>query len=177
MTTLPAQVPGRPPAVAETPLTQQFLTLTLGNELFALPIEHIREIIEFGSLTEIPLVPPFLRGVINLRGAVVPVIDLSVRFGRERTSIAKRTCIVIVEVTQDDNQQLIGIIVDAVNEVLAVEGHQLETRPAFGARIRADFIAGILKQNEQFVIVLDIPQALSLDELAQLVGELDQPAP
>lgn len=172
---LPAQVPGRSLVAAEAPLTEQFLTLTLGQELFALPIEHIREIIEFGGLTEIPLMPPFLRGVINLRGAVVPVIDLSVRFGRQVTVIAKRTCIVIVEVEQDERMQLLGIIVDAVNEVLAVEGHQLENRPAFGAGIRADFIAGILKQNEQFVIVLDIPQVLSLDELAELVGGLDSP--
>ncbi len=176
MSNLPAHMQGRPAALVETPLTQQFLTLTLGEELFALPIEHIREIIEFGGLTEIPLMPAFLRGVINLRGAVVPVVDLAVRFGRERTAIGKRTCIVIVEVAQADSLQLLGIIVDAVNEVLAVEGHQLENRPAFGARIRADFIAGILKQNEQFVIVLDIPQVLSLDELADLVGTLDQAA-
>ena len=174
MSTLPAHIQGRAAAPVETPLTQQFLTLTLGQELFALPIEHIREIIEFGGLTEIPLMPSFLRGVINLRGAVVPVIDLAVRFGRERTPIAKRTCIVIVEVEQGESMQLLGIIVDAVNEVLAVEGHQLESRPAFGARIRADFIAGILKHNEQFVVVLDIPQVLSLDELAELVGGLEQ---
>lgn len=174
MSTLPAHLQGRSAALVETPLTQQFLTLTLGQELFALPIEHIREIIEFGGLTEIPLMPSFLRGVINLRGAVVPVIDLAVRFGRERTAIAKRTCIVIVEVEQSDGLQLLGIIVDAVNEVLAVEGHQLENRPAFGARIRADFIAGILKHHEQFVVVLDIPHVLSLDELAELVGGLEQ---
>lgn len=173
MSNLPVQSAGRRVAVEEAPLTQQFLTLTLGNELFALPIEHIREIIEFGGLTEIPLMPTFLRGVINLRGAVVPVIDLSVRFGRERTAIGKRTCIVILEVAQQDGLQLLGIIVDAVNAVLAVEPSQLENRPTFGARIRADFIAGILKQNEQFIIVLDIPQVLSLDELAELVGDLE----
>lgn len=174
MSTLPVQATGRAVVAAETPLTQQFLTLTLGDELFALPIEHIREIIEFGGLTEIPLMPSFLRGVINLRGAVVPVIDLAVRFGRERTAIAKRTCIVIVEAAQEDTVQLLGVIVDAVNAVLAVEPHQLENRPSFGTRIRADFIAGILKQDEQFVIVLDIPQALSMEELAALVGSLDQ---
>ncbi len=161
---------GRAPAVAETPLTQQFLTLTLGDELFALPIEHIREIIEFGGLTEIPLMPSFLRGVINLRGAVVPVIDLSVRFGRERTAIARRTCIVIVEVEQDGSTQLLGIIVDAVNEVLTVEPRQVEPRPAFGARIRADFIAGILNQNDKFIVILEIQQVLSVNEIADLIG-------
>lgn len=157
-------------AVQEVPLIQQFLTLTLGEELYALPIEHIREIIEFGGLTEIPMMPAFLRGVINLRGAVVPVVDLSVRFGRERTAIGRRTCIVIVEVTQDDTAQMLGIIVDAVNEVLAVEANLVETRPTFGARIRADFIAGILNRSEQFVIVLDIRQVLSVDEISELVG-------
>ncbi|UUY10667.1 chemotaxis protein CheW [Pseudomonas sp. J452] len=161
-------------ATAEAPPPRQFLTLTLGGELFALPIEHIREIIEFGGLTEIPLMPGFLRGVINLRGAVVPVVDLSVRFGRERRTIDKRTCIVILEVPQEDGLQLLGIIVDAVNAVLAVEPGQLESRPTFGARIRADFIAGILKQDEQFIIVLDVSQVLSLDELGELVGSLEQ---
>lgn len=154
----------------DTLLTQQFLTLTLGDELYALPIEHIREIIEFGGLTEIPLMPAFLRGVINLRGAVVPVVDLSVRFGRERTVIGRRTCIVIVEVEQDDTAQMLGIIVDAVNEVLAVEANQVELRPAFGARIRADFIAGIINQNERFVIVLDVRQVLSIEEISELVA-------
>ncbi|MGE8065871.1 chemotaxis protein CheW [Pseudomonas sp. NPDC089569] len=161
---------GRAPALPDTPLTQQFLTLTLGEELYALPIEHIREIIEFGGLTKIPMMPAFLRGVINLRGAVVPVIDLSIRFGHERTVIGRRTCIVIVEVVQDDEAQMLGIIVDAVNEVLAVDANQLDARPAFGARIRADFIAGILSQNERFVIVLDIRQVLSVDEIRELVG-------
>jgi purine-binding chemotaxis protein CheW len=160
----------RAPALQDTPLIQQFLTLTLGEELYALPIEHIREIIEFGGLTKIPMMPAFLRGVINLRGAVVPVVDLSVRFGRERTAIGRRTCIVIVEVTQDDTAQMLGIIVDAVNEVLAVEANLVETRPTFGARIRADFIAGILNRSEQFVIVLDIRQVLSVDEISELVG-------
>lgn len=174
MSNLPVQSPGRQLATAETPLTQQFLSLTLGDDLFALPIEHIREIIEFGGLTEIPLMPAFLRGVINLRGAVVPVIDLAVRFGRACTTIGKRTCIVIVEVEREDGLQLLGIIVDAVNAVLDVSPQQLESRPSFGARIRADFIAGILKQDEKFVIVLDIPQVLSLDELAELVGDLQQ---
>ncbi|MHC8287255.1 chemotaxis protein CheW [Pseudomonas sp. XS1P51] len=170
MSSLSLQSQSRTPAPQDAPLIQQFLTLTLGEELYALPIEHIREIIEFGYLTEIPLMPAFLRGVINLRGAVVPVIDLSLRFGRERTAIGRRTCIVIVEVVQEDEAVMLGIIVDAVNEVLAVEVNQVEARPTFGARIRADFIAGILNQNEQFVIVLDIRQVLSVDEICELVG-------
>ncbi|MBM7059111.1 purine-binding chemotaxis protein CheW [Pseudomonas sp. UL073] len=172
MTTLLAAV-NRTGIRDEKPLTQQFLTLTLGSELFALPIEHIREIIEFGGLTEIPLMPAFLRGVINLRGAVVPVVDLAVRFGRERTATGKRTCIVIVEMLQEDGPKLLGIIVDAVNEVLSIERQQLEQRPSLGSGVRAEFIAGILKLNERFVIALDILQMLSLDELDQLAGAVD----
>lgn len=170
MSSLTVQSQSRTSTSQEALLIQQFLTLTLREELYALPIEHIREIIEFGGLTEIPMMPAFLRGVINLRGAVVPVVDLSVRFGRERTAIGRRTCIVIVEVVQDDEAQMLGIIVDAVNEVLAIEANQVEARPTFGARIRADFIAGILSQNEQFMIVLDIRQVLSVEEICELVG-------
>lgn len=170
MSSLTVQSQSRTSTSQEALLIQQFLTLTLREELYALPIEHIREIIEFGGLTEIPMMPAFLRGVINLRGAVVPVVDLSVRFGRERTAISRRTCIVIVEVVQDDEAQMLGIIVDAVNEVLAIEANQVEARPTFGARIRADFIAGILSQSEQFMIVLDIRQVLSVEEICELVG-------
>ncbi|MDB6141909.1 MAG: chemotaxis signal transduction protein [Pseudomonas sp.] len=170
MSSLTTRNQGLISAQQEALLIQQFLTLTLGDELYALPIGHIREIIEFGGLTEIPLMPTFLRGVINLRGAVVPVIDLSVRFGRDRTAIGRRTCIVIVEVEQEDTAQMLGIIVDGVNEVLAVEAHQVEQRPSFGARIRADFIAGIINQNARFVIVLDIRQVLSIEEISELVA-------
>ncbi|MDQ8023232.1 MAG: chemotaxis protein CheW [Moraxellaceae bacterium] len=150
--------------------TQQYLTFTLGNELFALPISPIREIIEFPGLTEIPLTPAFLRGVINLRGAVVPVIDLSVRFGRNATGIARRTCIVIVEVNIEDNVHPIGVIVDAVSEVLEVDPTQIEQRPGFGAGLRADFVAGMLNLGGRFVVVLDVSNVLSPDELENLIS-------
>lgn len=149
---------------------RQFLSLRLGEEDYALPIEHIREIIEFGGLTPIPLMPPFLRGVINLRGAVVPVVDLAVRFGRERTEIARRTCVVIVELLQDKGVQVLGIMVDAVNAVLDVRACDVEPTPPFGARLRAEFVAGILRQGEGFVIIPDINQVLALEELSELTG-------
>jgi purine-binding chemotaxis protein CheW len=173
MSNLPAQIPGRAVAV-DTPLTQQFLTLTLGEELLPCLSNTSVKSSSLG-LTEIPLMPPLFR-VVTTWWRSGTGGDLAVRFGRERTAIAKRTCIVIVEVEQDEGVQLLGIIVDAVNAVLAVEPSQLEARPTFGARIRTDFIAGILKHGEQFVIVLDIPQVLSLEELAGLVGTLDQAA-
>ncbi|OWY29452.1 chemotaxis protein CheW [Herbaspirillum robiniae] len=150
--------------------SRQFLTFLVGTESFAMPIGSIREIIEFGGLTEVPLMPSFLRGVINLRGSVVPVIDLSVRFGRAPTVIAKRTCIIIMELQQDDQQLLLGVMVDAVSAVLSLETDRIEPRPSFGAGIRADFIEGMININERFVVVLDVPRVLSVDELASLLG-------
>jgi purine-binding chemotaxis protein CheW len=159
----PAGMPPPEPSV-------QYLTFTLGAELFALPIAPIREIIEFQGLTEIPLTPAFLRGVINLRGAVVPVIDLSVRFGRAATEIGRRTCVVIVEVGLEDGVHPLGMIVDAVNEVLEVEPGRIEAKPGFGAGLRADFVAGMLNLGGRFVVTLDIESVLSSAELEQLVG-------
>ncbi len=159
-------------ALAAQPVVQgrQYLTFKVGSELFAIPIENIREIIEFNGLTEIPMMPNFLRGVINLRGAVVPVIDLSARFGRSPTEISRRTCIVILEVMQDEHLLALGVMVDAVNEVLTVEPHQMEARPSFGAKVRAEFIEGMISLGERFVIALDIQQVLAVTELASLIG-------
>lgn len=154
--------------------TRQFLTFALGSETFAIPIENIREIIEFNSITEVPLMPGFLRGVINLRGAVVPVIDLSARFGRSATVVTRRTCIVILEVEQDVTMLALGIMVDAVNEVLSVEQNQIETRPSFGAKVRSEFIEGMISVGDHFVIALDIRQVLAVDEMAALIGISDQ---
>jgi purine-binding chemotaxis protein CheW len=165
--TLAAPAANRPTAEAER--VSQYLTFTLGHDLFAIAIQHIKEIIEFGGLTEIPMMPPFLRGVLNLRGAMVPVIDLTERFTHERTTIGKRTCVVILELENEQAVQLMGILVDSVNEVLAVEQHAIEARPSFGARIRSDFIEGMINLNGHFVIALDIEQVLSLDELTQMI--------
>ena len=115
--------------------------------------------------------PDFIRGVINLRGAVVPVIDLNARFGKQPTQVARRTCIVIIDVeTSEDEKQDVGVIVDAVNEVLEIPAAEVEPAPSFGANIRADFISGMGKVNERFVIILDVNHVLSLDEMAALAG-------
>ncbi len=112
--------------------------------------------------------PAFVRGVINLRGAVVPVMDLQARFGRPSSQVTKRTCIVIVEIEGGDERQVIGVVVDAVNEVLDIASADIEPPPAFGARIRSDFIHGMGKVKGKFVILLDVDQVLSLDELGAL---------
>jgi purine-binding chemotaxis protein CheW len=148
----------------------QYLTFALGSEMFAVGILNVKEIIEYGNLTEIPMMPAFIRGVINLRGSVVPVIDLSARFGGSQTEVGRRTCIVIAEVEDDEAKHDIGIMVDAVSEVLDIPGSEIEPPPAFGAKIRADFIFGMGKVAGKFVIILNINKVLSVEEIALLTG-------
>ena len=150
------------------PEIRQYLTFTLAGEHFAVSTLSVKEIIEYGQLTGVPMMPPSIRGVINLRGAVVPVIDLGARFGGRRTEVGRRTCIVILEVEHSDEQQVIGVVVDAVNEVLEIAPADIEPPPAFGAHIRTDFILGMGKVSGQFVILLDIGRVLSVDELSTL---------
>jgi purine-binding chemotaxis protein CheW len=157
-----------PPAPGAEAQINQYLTFVLGAETFALGILGIKEIIEYSSLTDVPMMPPYVRGVINLRGAVVPVIDLSVRFGRATAPVTKRTCIVIIEVLANDERQVIGIVVDAVNEVIDIPASDIEPPPAFGSGIRTDFILGMGKVHNKFVIVLDANHVLAFDELANL---------
>ncbi|MFP5393531.1 MAG: chemotaxis protein CheW [Gammaproteobacteria bacterium] len=143
----------------------QYLTFTLGGEMFALGILAVKEIIEYPVLTDVPMMADCIRGVINLRGSVVTVMDLSVRFGRAATPVTKRTCIVIVEIEIADEgggeRQVIGVVVDAVNAVLEIAPGDIEPAPAFGARIQRDFIAGMGKVNGRFVILLAIGQVFA----------------
>ena len=155
---------------------QQYLTFTLGGEMFAVAILNVKEIIEYGTVTEIPMMPGFIRGVINLRGAVVPVIDLSCRFGGKSTQVARRTCIVIIELIQDDQKHDIGVMVDAVSEVLEIARAEIEPPPSFGAKIRTDFISGMGKVNGKFVIILDVARVLSVEEIAMLTQVGDNSA-
>jgi len=153
-----------------TALAGQYLTFTLGGELYALGILSSKEIIDYGNLTEVPMMPAFVRGVINLRGSVVPVVDLQARFGKGATPVAKRTGIVIVEAAGDDedSSQDLGIIVDAVNEVVEISQEDIEPAPSFGTGIRPDFISGMAKRNGRFVILLNVSKVLSVDEMAAL---------
>lgn len=151
----------------------QYLTFQLGGEMFAVGILNVKEIIEYGHLTEIPMMPAFIRGVINLRGAVVPVIDLAARFGGKTTQVARRTCIVILEVADQDLRSDIGIMVDAVSEVLEIPSTEIEPPPSFGARIRADFISGMGKVAGKFVILLNINNVLSIEEINTLTDVTD----
>lgn len=147
----------------------QYLTFVLDKETFAIGILAVKEIIEYQSLTVVPMMPPAVRGVINLRGAVVPVIDLAIRFGRTPTSVTKRTCIVIVEITAEGERIDIGVIVDAVNQVLEIPESEIAAPPPFGAKIRTDFIQGMGNVDGKFIILLDVTHVLSLDEIGALV--------
>jgi purine-binding chemotaxis protein CheW len=149
---------------------KQYLTFVLGGEIYAVGILAVKEIIEYAGLTSVPMMPEAIRGVINLRGAVVPVMDLAARFGRQASEITKRTCIIIVEVEQGGEQQVIGVMVDAVNAVLEIAAADIEPAPSFGARIRSDFIAGMGKVNGKFVILLDASQVLSVQEISALAS-------
>jgi purine-binding chemotaxis protein CheW len=146
----------------------QYLTFTLGQEQFALGILVIKEIIQYGQLTTVPLMPNFIRGVINLRGAVVPIIDLSARLGRGVAPLGRRTCIIIIEIEYDHEALDIGVMVDAVSAVIDINTNQIEAAPGFGASVRIDFIAGMSKVNDQFIIILDVAHTFALDELARL---------
>ncbi|HAT33768.1 MAG TPA: chemotaxis protein CheW, partial [Janthinobacterium sp.] len=149
-----------PPPVADS---AQYLTFMLGGEVFAIGILSIKEIIEYGGVTEVPMMPDCIRGVINLRGAVVPVMDLSARFGRPPTALGKRSCIVIVELAGAHGPLVIGAVVDAVNAVLDIAAADIEPAPAFGARVQGDFLLGMGKVNGKFVILLDAERVLSVD--------------
>lgn len=149
---------------------KQYLTFLLGTEMFALDILCIKEIIWYAGVTDVPMMPACIRGVINLRGAVVPVMDLSSRFGRASKAVGKSTCIVITEIPvgDGDERHCMGIIVDAVQAVLEIPSSEIEPPPNFGARIRSDFISGIAKVSSKFVIVLNVRQVLSPEELSTM---------
>ena len=172
------QAKGGAVAVKVDEAPSQYLTFTLGGEMFAVGILNVKEIIEYGNITPVPMMPGFIRGVINLRGAVVSVVDLNARFGNAPSVITRRSCIVIIEgvAPQGDEPvgQDIGVVVDSVSEVLGIPQADIEPPPSFGARIRADFISGMGKVNGKFVILIDTGKVLSLDEMAQL-NELAQP--
>ncbi|MBV1907486.1 MAG: chemotaxis protein CheW [Pseudomonadales bacterium] len=144
----------------------QYLTFDLSGEVYGIGILNIREIIEYGDLTQVPMMPEFISGVINLRGSVVPVVNLAIRFQVSPQRRSKKTSVVIIEVVEDGSPIEIGIIVDEVREVMDLKAEQIAEPPTFGAAIRADFIKGMGKIDGQFMILLDVNNVLSVDELS-----------
>ena len=150
---------------------EQYLTFLLGGKTYGLAILNIKEIIEYGEITEVPMTPNFISGVINLRGSVVPVIDLSQRFSGQSTEHTKRTSIIILEVKNDDLKIEIGVTVDMVNEVLDIHPGEIEPAPSLGEQIQINFISGMAKIDNRLLILLDIENILSIDELS-MVGSI-----
>jgi purine-binding chemotaxis protein CheW len=152
----------------------QYLTFTLERELFALDIASVREVLELVNITRVPRTPDYIRGVINLRGRAVPVVDLKLKFGMGATQRTVNTCIIIVEVSLDGDATVLGALADSVQEVYEMESSQIEPAPRMGTPIKGDFIRGMGKAGEQFIIILDINKvftSLELAGLAQSLGE------
>lgn len=158
-------------------LAAQYLTFTLDAEVFGVDIRSVREIIQYGAMTAVPLMPDFVRGVINLRGAVVPVIDLHARFGRPPSDIGAMTCIVIFDALRGGERVELGLLVDAVSEVIDIAPSQIEAPPNFGSAVRRDFILGMGKVGSRFVILLEPDKAFDVDEMAQLCEAAQEALP
>ena len=148
----------------------KYLTFKVSGELFGTEIDNVNEIIEYSDITRVPLTPPHIRGVSNLRGNVVPIIDLAVRLGKERSDITKRTCIIIVEMDDDGEKIDIGFVVDEVDEVLDIHADAIEPAPQFGADINSEFINGMGKLDGNFVVLLLMNEVLSISGLSELVA-------
>lgn len=146
----------------------QYLTFQSANDTFAIGILDVKEIIEIEGITRVPMMPEFLCGIINLRGKVVPVIDLSKRLGRLSTVISKKSCIVLVEISHEDERQTIGMLVDEVNEILEIDDEHTQPPPDFGADLRVDFIRAMGRVGEHFMILLDINYVLSVADISAI---------
>ena len=154
----------------EAAVQQQYLTFLLAEEEYAVNIQKVKEIIEYSSVTKVPKVPRWIRGVINLRGNVVPVVDLAVRFGLDERPTTKTTCMVIVEVQQDAENTVMGVIADSVNQVIDLNAQDIEEPPAFGTRVRLEYLAGMGKLGKKFALILNIDRVLSAPELLTVAG-------
>ncbi len=154
----------------------QYLCFRLAGEECAIGILRVREIIEYDTVTKVPAMPPWVRGVMNLRGSVVPVIDLTVKFGLPESPVTNRTCIVIAEVALDGEPAVMGIVVDAVSQVLELSPADIEPPPAFGTSVRVDYLLGLGKFGDRFVLLLDIDRVLSAAELLKAASLESQEA-
>jgi purine-binding chemotaxis protein CheW len=153
-------------ATATDSITTQYLTFKLGEEMFALDIAKVREVLDFTTVTRVPRTPDFMRGVINLRGSVVPVVDLRCKFNMAPSESTRNTCIIISEVTVDGETTVLGALADAVQEVIDLGPDNIAPAPRIGTKLKTEFIKGMGRHNDQFVIILDIDQVFSAGDLA-----------
>jgi len=151
----------------------QYLTFILGEEIFSLEIARVREVLDYTVITKVPRTPSYLRGVINLRGSVVPVVDLRTTFGMPAGVVSVNTCIIIVERMVDGETIILGLLADAVQEVLDLEPESIKPAPRIGTKLDTGFIKGMGRQNDRFIIILDIDRVFSADELGMVQGIRD----
>lgn len=154
---------------------QQYLTFQMSEDEYAVGIPHVREIIEYSAVTRVPKAPAWIRGVINVRGSVVPVVDLAVKFGVVARPVTKTTCIIILEIKLDGEDSIMGVIADAVNEVTSFAEGDIAEAPSFGTRVRVEYLLGMAKIGKKFALMLDILKVLSGEELVRL-GEVPSQA-
>jgi purine-binding chemotaxis protein CheW len=147
-------------------VVKQFLTFKVGNELYGIEVENVREVIEFSDITLVPKTPDYINGIINLRGEVVPIVNLPVLFYHQYSEVTKFTCIVIIEVSDESEKYLIGTLIDAVSAVVDLTDENIEETPDFGIKIRADYTSGVGKLGDKFIILLNIDSILDIDDLA-----------
>lgn len=160
-------------AIKETIIkTGKYLTFTLENEEYGIGILKAKEIIGMMAITSVPRTPDFVKGVINLRGKVIPVIDLRLKFNMVAIPYTDRTCVIVVEIDSDSETVLIGIVVDSVSEVLSINESEIEDSPAFGTKLETDYILGMAKTDGRVKILLDIDKVLSKDEMVHLEEEV-----
>ena len=152
----------------------QYLTFNLQDEVFAVDISQVREVLELDKLTKVPQTPEMMRGVINLRGSVVPVIDMRLKFGMGETEKTVNTCIIIVEIAIDEESTMIGALADSVQEVIDLEADQIEPPPKIGTRLNTEVIKGMGKRKDEFIIILDIEKIFTLDELALVLDAQEE---
>lgn len=157
-------------SVTDISETVQYLTFKLADETFALDVAKVREILECSTITKVPQTPDFMRGVINLRGSVVPVIDLNLKFGMMATGQTVNTCIIVVEVQLEDEIIVLGALADSVQEVIEMEPEQIEAAPHIGTRLNTDFIKGMGKHDGRFIMILDIDRLFTSEELEKVQG-------
>jgi len=143
-----------------------YLTFTLDEELFAVEVAKVREVLDMTVITKIPKTPEYMRGVINLRGSVVPVIDLRLKFGMSKTETKVNTCIIVLEINMESETVVLGALADSVQEVFELEPEQIESAPKFGTKFKEEFLKGMGKKDEKFIMILDIDKVFSSDEIA-----------
>lgn len=150
--------------------SNQYLTFKLEDEVFGLAVGKVREVLDFTTVTRVPQTPAYMRGVINLRGSVVPVIDLNLKFGMKKTEKTVNTCIIVTEIEMDGEVTVLGSLADSVQEVVELEPDQIEPAPQIGTKLNTEFIKGMGKKDEVFIILLDIDRVFSYEELALVQG-------